>query len=132
MGLYLKCGQVIKKATFSFFQLDKAVMASGNVENWLGSLLKETLHSVHVVIKNAWITIEDPNFQLIEFLNSYPAQVCIHKVRFTILVSGGFGDNLAAACCVIHVDPTNLVCVYVPHWHHKSYKIHLCISVVTY
>ena len=49
-------------------------MTSGNVENWLGSLLKETLHSVHMVIKNAWITIEDPNFQLIEFLNSYPAQ----------------------------------------------------------
>ena len=56
-------------------QLDKAVMASGNVENWLGSLLRETLHSVHMVIKNAWTTIEDPNFQLIEFLNSYPAQV---------------------------------------------------------
>ena len=49
-------------------------MASGNVENWLGSLLKETLHSVHMVIKNAWTTIEDPNFQLIEFLNTYPAQ----------------------------------------------------------
>ena len=56
-------------------------MATGNVENWLGSLLKETLHSVHVVIKNAWITIEDPNFQLIEFLNSYPAQVCMHLKR---------------------------------------------------
>lgn len=51
-------------------------MASGNVENWLGSLLKETLHSVHMVIKNAWVAIEDPNFQLIEFLNTYPAQVC--------------------------------------------------------
>jgi hypothetical protein len=50
-------------------------MASGNVENWLGSLLRETLHSVHMVIKNAWTTIEDPNFQLIEFLNTYPAQV---------------------------------------------------------
>ena len=50
-------------------------MASGNVENWLGSLLKETLHSVHMVIKNAWVAIEDPNFQLIEFLNTYPAQV---------------------------------------------------------
>lgn len=59
----------------SMLQLDKAVMASGNVENWLGSLLRETLHSVHMVIKNAWTTIEDPNFQLIEFLNSYPAQV---------------------------------------------------------
>lgn len=50
-------------------------MASGNVENWLGSLLKQALHSVHVVIKNAYTAISDPNMELIEFLNSYPAQV---------------------------------------------------------
>ena len=56
-------------------------MASGNVENWLGSLLRETLHSVHVVIKNAWIAIEDPSINLIEFLNNSPAQVMNGHLR---------------------------------------------------
>ena len=50
-------------------------MAQGNVEHWLGSLLKEALHSVHVVIKNAAIAVEDPNFEMIDFLNTQPAQV---------------------------------------------------------
>lgn len=56
-------------------QLDKAVVAQGNVENWLGALLKQSLHSVHLVIKNAFTAISDPNMELIEFLNSFPAQV---------------------------------------------------------
>lgn len=50
-------------------------MAQGNVENWLGSLLKEALHSVHVVIGNAHVAVEDPNLDLIDFLNTSPAQV---------------------------------------------------------
>ena len=54
-------------------------MAQGNVENWLGSLLREALHSVHVVIKNASVAVEDPNFELIEFMNTFPAQVYIHN-----------------------------------------------------
>lgn len=60
---------------FSNFQLDKAVMAQGNVEHWLGSLLKASLHSVHLVIKSAYTAVSDPNMDLIEFLNSFPAQV---------------------------------------------------------
>ena len=31
--------------------------------------------SVHAVIRNAAVTIKDPNFDLIDFLNTYPAQV---------------------------------------------------------
>jgi dynein heavy chain len=50
-------------------------MAQGNVEFWLGSLLREALHSVHVVIKNAHIAVDDPNLDLIDFLNTSPAQV---------------------------------------------------------
>jgi dynein heavy chain len=52
-------------------------MTTGNVEHWLGALLKQALHSVHVVIKNAYTAISDPNIELIEFLNSYPAQVTL-------------------------------------------------------
>uniref|UniRef100_A0A1X7TAV1 DCUN1 domain-containing protein n=1 Tax=Amphimedon queenslandica TaxID=400682 RepID=A0A1X7TAV1_AMPQE len=31
--------------------------------------------SVHSVIRNAAVTIKDPNFDLIDFLNTYPAQI---------------------------------------------------------
>ena len=50
-------------------------MAQGNVEIWLGKLLNMSLRSVHCVIKNAMVAIDDPNFELLEFLNTYPAQV---------------------------------------------------------
>ena len=58
-------------------QLEKAVMAQGNVEVWLGKLLNMTLRSVHAVIRNSMVAIQDPNFQILEFLNSYPAQVIV-------------------------------------------------------
>ena len=50
-------------------------MAHGNVENWLGALLKQTLHSVHTVVKSAHTAVSDPNMELIDFLNAFPAQV---------------------------------------------------------
>ena len=50
-------------------------MAQGNVEVWLGALLKMAMQSVHAVIKQAAIAIDDPNFDLMEFLRTYPAQV---------------------------------------------------------
>ena len=52
-------------------------MAQGNVEVWLGSLLRCSLDSVHAVIRQAFVAISDPNLALIEFLNSFPAQVCV-------------------------------------------------------
>ena len=49
----------------------------GNVEVWLGDLLKMSKQSVHSVIRMASIAIGDPSFNMIEFENSYPAQVWI-------------------------------------------------------
>ena len=56
-------------------QLETPVMAQGNVELWLGSLLKASLLAVHSVIRQASVAIADPNFDLMEFENAYPAQV---------------------------------------------------------
>ena len=55
--------------------LDQPVMAQGNVETWLGELLKTSRRSVHSVIRAASVGIGDSGFKLIEFENMYPAQV---------------------------------------------------------
>ena len=59
----------------TLFQLEKPVLAQGNVEIWLGKLLDMAKQSVHAVIREAAVAIKDPNFELMEFLGSYPAQV---------------------------------------------------------
>ncbi|XP_019376784.1 PREDICTED: dynein heavy chain 5, axonemal [Gavialis gangeticus] len=56
-------------------ELDKPVMAEGNVEVWLNSLLKESQSSLHHVIHQAATNIQETGFQLIQFLSTFPAQV---------------------------------------------------------
>ncbi len=51
------------------------VLAQGNVESWLGDLLHQSRRSLHKIIRDASITIQDSQFNLMEFENSFPAQV---------------------------------------------------------
>lgn len=52
------------------------IVMQGNVEVWLGDLLRVTLKSVHGIIRQSSMIIQDPAFKLIEFENSFAAQVC--------------------------------------------------------
>ncbi|EDV21817.1 uncharacterized protein TRIADDRAFT_59929 [Trichoplax adhaerens] len=56
-------------------ELDKSVVAQGSVELWLTNLLNTVHRSVHGIIRQAHVAINDQNFNLIEFLNIFPAQI---------------------------------------------------------
>ncbi|XP_036073448.1 dynein heavy chain 8, axonemal isoform X1 [Rousettus aegyptiacus] len=55
--------------------LDVPVMAKGPVEIWLLDLLKMQMSSLHNIIRSAFYQISDTGFQLLPFLNHFPAQV---------------------------------------------------------
>ena len=65
----------VKLFFYWVLQLQKPVKADGNVEVWLMSLLKMAHASLHGVIRTAAMAISDSAFQLLEFLNMFPAQV---------------------------------------------------------
>lgn len=53
----------------------KPVTAQGNVEVWLGELMRQSQKSLHSVIREAYMLIGQEGFNLLEFLNLYAAQV---------------------------------------------------------
>ena len=56
-------------------ELAKPVKCDGNVEVWLMLLMLEAQRSLHFVIRTAAMAIADSNFNMIEFLNMFPAQI---------------------------------------------------------
>ncbi|XP_009944314.1 PREDICTED: dynein heavy chain 8, axonemal, partial [Leptosomus discolor] len=55
--------------------LDTPVIAKGPVELWLQDLLRVQQVSLHGIIRAAYYQISDSGFQLLDFLNRFPAQV---------------------------------------------------------
>lgn len=58
--------------------LEKAVRAEGSVETWLTQLLVTSQTSLHAIIRQAYTTVNDMNFNMLQFLDKVPAQVSFH------------------------------------------------------
>ncbi|XP_050711756.1 dynein axonemal heavy chain 5-like isoform X2 [Eriocheir sinensis] len=58
-------------------QLEKPVRAEGSVEVWLMKLLSMCQQSVHGIIRQAHHVIQDPDLNVLRFLEQFPAQVGI-------------------------------------------------------
>ena len=56
-------------------ELEQPVMAQGNVELWLGNLLNGVMTTIHSIIRTSYRAMQDPNFQLLEFLHNSAAQI---------------------------------------------------------
>ncbi|XP_072356695.1 dynein axonemal heavy chain 8-like [Scyliorhinus torazame] len=61
--------------------LDSPVIAKGPVELWLSDLLRMQQGSLHSVIKLAYYSFSEPDFQLIQFLHEAPGQVGILAIQ---------------------------------------------------
>ncbi|KAJ8672889.1 hypothetical protein QAD02_004150 [Eretmocerus hayati] len=62
-------------------QLERAVRAEGSVETWLMQLLQTSQQSLHSIIRQSYVMINDPNFNLLNFLEKMPAQVGILGIQ---------------------------------------------------
>lgn len=65
-------------------QLDTPVVAKGPVEIWLKILLQMQQKSLHGIIRAAFYHISDPGYQLLSFLNQFPAQVRTGDVNLCV------------------------------------------------
>ena len=71
-------------------------MFQGNVEQWLLALLIAAQSALHAVIRMASVAIKDPVFKLLEFMDTFPAQVLsrlIICVKEVVIVEAGFVSN---------------------------------------
>lgn len=62
-------------------QLERAVRAEGSVEIWLMQLLQTSQQSLHAIIRQAFVMINDQNFNLLLFLDKMPAQIGILGIQ---------------------------------------------------
>lgn len=55
--------------------------AEGSVETWLMQLLQTSQQSLHSIIRQAYVMVNDQNFNLLLFLDKMPAQVGILGIQ---------------------------------------------------
>ena len=82
-------------------QLEQPVRCAGNVEVWLGDLLVQQMRALHTIIRLASQVINDPDFQLLTYINESIAQVAalIRSVPTPIAVAAG-GDWVISGVCM--------------------------------
>ena len=73
-GDYNKIVAILSKEG-ELIQLDRPVRAEGSVELWLMSLLLNAKDSLNSIIRNAYNLLSETNFELLDFIRKYQAQV---------------------------------------------------------
>ena len=80
------------------------LLLQGNVEVWLGDLLRIGRRSVHTIIRSAAVTIGDQGFNLLEFENTYPSQVSHHEQNaremINIMMLASLLPTITNLCCL--------------------------------
>ncbi|XP_056594071.1 dynein axonemal heavy chain 5 [Triplophysa dalaica] len=62
--------------------LNEPIVAQGNVEAWLSLLLHGVKKTIHNIIRQAHMSINDQGFKLVEFQSMFPAQVGLLGIQF--------------------------------------------------
>ena len=60
---------------------EEPVTAEGNVESWLGGLLDSQRKNLHSIIRDAAYGLNATDFDLLDFLQTYIAQVCLLGIQ---------------------------------------------------
>ena len=76
-------------------QLERPVRAEGSVELWLQNLLNQSQESVHGVIRNCFLYINDSQFNMLEMIQKFQAQFCILGIQ---MIWTREGENALSLC----------------------------------
>ena len=79
------------------------MLAQGNVEMWLGQLLQQSMNSLHGVIRDAFVSIQSPSFELLgEYMHTL--YNCTEQIMYSVHV-------YCTCTCVLCVnDSTGFTC----------------------
>lgn len=82
--------------------LTKPMVAAGNVEIWLGSLLKTMQHTINDIIREASGRMND--MPLTKFVDDYPAQIGLLGIQMYAVANAGNGERLMTMMVALDQD----------------------------